>query len=296
MKKRILQDKKLTTAAQFFQKFQNAELLKYAPEKRGLFRVEIERADYFVKLYPKKFQRDNRGAKIHFAGQEFWELSQKGKLNFRVPVPVFWDSETRTLWQKKLEGDPAIEFLKNGNSKEITFQIGQAIAAIADSAIVSARLFDCDEQIKDSSDFAEETAAKFPQLRDEIEKLLNFLAESHRFQKTQIFVPAHGDMHIDQWLFDGKTLGLLDFEDFSYAEIERDLAFFIVQIKAEYGEEICAENVEKDFLAGFESSGKKINETLLNIYKAHKWLAKAAKVSDEKSAKKMIEKAWRFLR
>lgn len=296
MKLRVLQDRKLTTVETFWQRFQNAELLKYAPEKRCLFLLKIEQSDYFVKLYPKKFLRENRGEKIHLVGQKFWDLANSAKLNFKVPMPVFWDAETRTLWQKRLTGIPAIEFLKKEKGEKIVFQIGQAIANIADSEIVPMRIFDSPEQMKDSFEFAAMIIEKFPPLKQKTARLLSILGETHQSQPAQNLVRTHGDMHIDQWLFDGKSLGLLDFEDFSHSAAERDLAFFVVQIEAEYGAEICLKKIEKDLLAGFKSSGKQINETLLEIYKAHKWLAKAAKVSEEKAARKMLEKALEYLR
>lgn len=296
MKTQILNDEKLTTAGIFFGRFQDAEPLKYAPGKRCLFQVRIKRSDYFVKLYPKKFLRRNRGNEIHRAGQKFWRLSRSGILNFRVPQPVFWDAETRTLWQKKLDGVPAVEFLKRGKDEKIAFRIGQAIAQIAGLKIVPPRRFDRTEQMKDSREFAAQTIEKFTPLKREIENLLFALNAFHRSQMPENLVPAHGDMHIDQWLFDGENPGLLDFEDFSLAEIERDPAFFAVQIETEYGAQVCAATIEKAMLAGFESAGKSFDKNVFEIYKAHKWLSKTAKVSKEIEARAMLEKAFECLR
>jgi thiamine kinase-like enzyme len=293
MKTRILNDKKLPTAALFFAQFEQAEIIKYTPEKRGLFEVKTERGDFFVKLFPKKFQRDKRGENIHLVGQKFWNLAHKGKLDFCVPKPFLWDAKTLTLWQKKLDGIHAVEFLKNERHENLAFQIGRAIAAIADLKIVPMRRCNWTEQIGDSRDFAERLTEKFPYLKNDTEKLLTLFEEN---QPAQTLVPTHGDMHIDQWLFDGANLGLLDFEDFSLADAERDLAFFIVQIETEYGAEICAARVEKDLLAGFVSAGKKVNEMLLQIYKAHKFLAKAAKAQSEKTTAEMMVKAFENLR
>ncbi|NJM61079.1 MAG: phosphotransferase [Oscillatoriales cyanobacterium RU_3_3] len=104
---------------------------------------------------------------------------------------------------------------------------------------------------------------------------------------SETLVPIHGDMHLDQWLFDGKQLVLLDFEDFSLGEVERDLASFIVQTESEYPR--FSKEFNESFLAGFRSKGFRENERLMNFYKAHKWLAKAAKVENE--AEKQLDKA-----
>lgn len=296
MKTLVLSDKKLTTVAAFYEKFQTAQLLKYSPERRCLFQVRIGRDDYFVKIYPKKFARGGRGEKIHRVGQHLWLLANVGRLNFRVPAPVRWETETRSLWQKELAGIPAIEYLKRGRGGKIAFEIGRSIAGIAEMKIAPPRTFDWAEQMNDSCEFAAQTIEKFPALAGEIERLLSLLDAFHRSQSEQKLVPAHGDMHIDQWLFDGENLGLLDFEDFSFAEAERDLAFFAVQIETEYGAQVCAEKTQKDLLAGFRASGANFYETRFVIYKAHKWLSKSAKAAKEIAAKKMLERAFGCLR
>ncbi|MEZ5425071.1 MAG: phosphotransferase [Pyrinomonadaceae bacterium] len=292
MKTEILKDWNLNTAEIFCRTFQDAKLLKYRPGKRGLFRVKIEKTDYFVKIYPKKFLRQNRGENIHLVGKKLWDAANEGKFGFRVPTPVFWDGKTRTLWQKKLEGRPAIEFLKGKTQKDLIFQIGRSVAQINDSGIPAQNIFDWKAQFQDSLEFASMLSGNFPVLKHRVAKLLEYLA---RLRPVQILVPTHGDMHVDQWLFDGISLGLLDFEDFSLAAGERDLAFFIVQAEAQYSNLIDVKKLERILLEGFSAAGKRADRGLLQIYKAHKWLAKAARAESADRAQVMLEKAFEGL-
>lgn len=287
----LLKDKKLETVKTFRNRFQSARLLKYTPEKRCLFVVESNAQDHFVKIYPKKFLRDNRGEKIHNIGQKLWELSENRSVDFRVPKAIAWDSETHSLWQQKMEGDPAIVFLLGDAKPHLASRIGKKIAQITNLDIEPPRNFDRTEQMEDTWEFTQKLTGKFPKLLDEVSQILKAFSEAHHLLPFNQMTPTHGDMHIDQWLFDGVKLGLLDFEDFSLAEPERDLAFFTVHLEAEYGKEICVGEVEKELIAGFESLGKKIDRQIYRLYKAHKWIARAAKAKRINAARTLLANA-----
>jgi Phosphotransferase enzyme family len=283
-------DSKLDTLDALLAVHHNAEIIKYSSEKRCLLQIKNDDADYFVKVYPKKFLRNNRGEKIHSVGLELWKLAEKKHLNFVVPKPVRWDETTRSIWQEKLAGVPAIDESLKGKNCEIFYQIGSAIAAISDLKITPPRLFDRNEQLKDTCEYARKILSFAPLYQDSVLKVLNTLADAHANLPTKKLVPIHGDMHIDQWLIDGEQLGLLDFEDFSHGEPERDLASFVVQLEAEYGEKVPVNDLAKELIKGFCRCGKSVNQTIFNVYAAHKWLAKASK-GDAKSAEKNIERA-----
>lgn len=295
MMRTLLKDKKLTTVRAFRDRYKNAELLKYSPEKRCLFLVREEENDYFVKMYPKKFLRNDRGFKMHMLGQVMWELSQNQTLDFRVPRPLQWDSETRTIWQERLSGRPAIDVLKEAKAESLSLQIGKLIAQIADTDIAPHRIFDRDEQLKDSIEHKDRINAKCPGLKKTTEKLIELFADLHKTIPVRRMVPTHGDLHIDQILFDGEKLGLLDFEDFALAEPERELAFFAVQIETEHGKEVRWPLIVRCLLAGYRAAGKRIHRRGFYLYKAHKYFSKAAKAKDERSALSLLSKANRSL-
>ena len=283
-------DRQLNTIAALFAAHQNAEIVKYSPEKRCLLQVTKSDVEYFVKVYPKKFLQNERGAKIHSVGLYLWQLSQAEKVNFVVPKPVCWDENTRTIWQEKLAGVPAIAKLKSGDGREIVFEIGRAIAAISQLKIAPPRCFDRREQSKDTYDYAAKILSFAPLFEHSVLEVLNSLARAHDRLPPEKLAPVHGDMHIDQWLFDGERLGLLDFEDFSSGETERELAFFVVQLEAEYGGKVSVNDLFVELIKGFCEDGRKINQLSLNFYAAQKWLAKASK-GDAKSAERFVEKA-----
>lgn len=295
MRRVILNDTKLATMKIFCERFHSAQVLKYSPGKRCLFMVRSEEGEHFVKMYPKKFLRNKRGEKIHNIGQVLWDLSELRSVDFRVARPVRWDAETQTLWHQKLAGIAAIEFLKDGDKHQIVKRIGRKIAQIAGLNINPPRHFDRAEQMKDSQKNLAAVAKHFPELRFDTDEIGTEIKKLHSLIPVSEMLPSHGDMHIDQWLFDGNRLGLLDFEDFSLAEPERDLAFFIVHIEAEYGAALRMRKIEEELTSGFELFERTISRRVYLLYKAHKWLARAAKANGTSLAKTLLRRARREL-
>ncbi len=289
----FLTDEKLPTLAGVLASYPAAEIVKYSPQKRCTVRIVREGQVYYVKVYPSKFLKRRRGEVIDETGRVFWSLSQSGVLNFRVPRPVGWDGATQTVWNVELPGTAAIEKLKSPKGEEIAFNIGRAIALIARSGIAPKRVFDHPDQLKDAAEFAEIIHRRFPALNRVVRLLLTSFEQAELPIRT--LTPIHGDMHIDQWLTDRNRLGLLDFEDFALGRPERDLAFFMVQLEAEYGLELDHKLLNVHFLLGYRSEGLSPNDKLLNIYSAHKWFSKASKAANRTDAEKLLDRSRKCL-
>ena len=278
----LIADSELDTLSIVFRENPNAKIVKYSPHKRCLLQVEKGGKEFFIKVYPKKFLKRERGEKIHAIGERLWQLADEKRINFAVPKSVGWCNRTRTIWQEKFEGE---QLTASWGGAKFAFEIGKSVAEISKLEIVPPRFFDRGEQLKDSHEFAEKIEKFAPHLKAKIDRFFN-LAENAELPSEKL-IPIHGDMHLDQWLFDGKQLVLLDFEDFSLGEVERDLASFIVQIEAEYPN--IKESFTNSFLEGFRSNGTTENERLMKFYMAHKWLSKAAKGKAE--VEKRLDKA-----
>ncbi len=282
----LIRDSELDTLSAIFRENPNAKIVKYSPHKRCLLEIEKAGKEYFVKVYPKKFLKRERGEKIHAIGEKLWQFAEEKRINFSVPKSIGWCSRTRAIWQEKFDGENVSA--TRGGAK-IAFEIGKGVADISKLEITPPRFFDRQEQLKDSREFAEKTERIAPHLKTKIERFF-YLVENAELPAEKL-VPIHSDMHLDQWLFDGKRLALLDFEDFSLGEVERDLASFIVQLEVEYPH--FGESFTDSFLAGFHSNGMIKDERLMKFYMAHKWLAKAAK--DQKEAESRLDKALQYL-
>lgn len=254
-------------------------VVQYWPERRCTMRFDAAGQTRFAKIYPKKFLRRGRGAAIHDVGVALWEAAARGDVDFAVPCPERWDASTQTLWQAQLPGTPAVHRLLGSEGCRMAQHMGQAAASITRCALAPCRVFDRTEQLKDSLEYGHDLVRRVPYLAVAVEALLLRLQRAHTALAVQPLRPVHGDMHADQWLEDEGRLGLVDFDDVSLGDPERDAAFFMVQLAAEYGLHAALAPVAAAFLAGYESVAGSLDRALLRTYMAHKWLSKALKAA-----------------
>lgn len=288
-----INDRKLPTLAAVLEDYPEAVVVKYEPERRCTIRIEHNARTFYVKVFPPKFGRHGRGQRIHQIESVVWQMASDGRLCFRVARPIGWEPFTKTLWQEEIKGTPVLEKLQSDCGQEIAFRIGSAIASIERCRIKIAKVFDYSEQLKDSEEWAEKLYGRFPELSTGVDKLLLNLHAVDVFE-GELF-PIHGDMHVGQWLIDGKDLGLLDFEDFSLGHPERDLAFFAVQLESEHGAELPYADLNAQFLNGYRSQGREPNAKLLDIYSARKWFSKASKAATSERANYLLKRAFQCI-
>src|SRR5262249_45171086 len=270
-------DTNLTTIKAVLAAPGHATVVQYWPERRCTIRFDADSQTRFAKIYPKKFLRHQRGAAIHAVGVALWHAAMRGDVSFAVPCPDRWDTPTRTLWQARLDGAPAIIRLLGPGGEAMAHRMGQAAASITRCGIEPCRVFDRIEQLKDSLNYGHALACRVPQFAAAVEDLLLGFQRARTALAIHPLRPIHGDMHVDQWLDDGERLGLVDFDDVSLGDPERDAACFMVQCEAEYGLHGSMVQVAKAFLAGYESIAGPLDRALLHTYMAHKWLLKALK-------------------
>lgn len=296
MKTRALLDGELDTLRIFCRRYPMARFLKYKPGKRCLCLVSLGNSEQFVKFYPRKFMRNGRGPGIHEVGRKLWDLSRSGTTGFRVPKPVRWEDETRSLWVERMEGVDLESVFVGINTTRIVSEIGEAVGVIGGLDISEARHFDREDQFGDTVEMVRKAEKAFPGKRLRFRNLLSLQRAFSRALPDEELVAAHGDMHPGQWLLcRDESPGLLDFEDFSLAEIERELAWFMVQLEAGFGDAVCVRTLEKAFIAGLKRAGRRPRKSLLRFYKSHKWLIKAAKANDEYVLERSLSNAYRCL-
>lgn len=274
-----LVDPVLPTLAPLLSANPRATILQYWPRKRCTIRVVADGKPYFVKVYPRKFLRKQRGSHIHDVCVALWEASIAGEISFRVPKPIGWDNGSLTLSMELLPGVPAIEMLTQPDSLTQANRIGLAAASISRVKFLQSRTFDYSEQLKDSKDIAAELIRRAPRFRHSVEELLQHLEQLAPIASTRPLVVVHGDMHIDQWLVENGELGLLDFDDVAWGHSERDAAFFMVQLEDYPSPLEFANPLNRAFLQGYEAVAGALDERLMRMYMAHKWLAKSLRAT-----------------
>lgn len=251
-------------------------VVRYRPGKRCTFRFEAN--DPQKSCFAKVF-RDNQGALIHEESQTLWDASCQGKLGFSVAEPMKWDATMNTLWQRTVQGQPIIETLAQPEGVLLAERVGRAIGSITLSGLRPQTVFDGNGQMERSRRYVQDLRKRVPDLSESLARLLDNLSNIHeKFTKEPRF-PIHGAPHAHQWLDDGKRLGLVDFDRFSFGDREVDAATFLTELEFEGHSQTHVAKIREAFQHAYESVAGPLHPSLFSAYRAHKCLAKAYKAS-----------------
>ncbi|MFQ5707445.1 MAG: phosphotransferase family protein [bacterium] len=269
-------DPKLSTLKKVLANPGEVKVLRYRPFKRCTIRFEPPEREqaYFVKVFP-----DEQAVRIHQDNLDLWQTVRKGALDFAVARPLKWQSETRSLWQEAVAGRPILEELFSVKGPELARRMGAALASLPLSTVRPTETLDGDAQMTRSHRYGEELKHRLPQLSQKIRRLLCALAGLHACQSVRKLYPIHGSPHAHQWLEEGQSLGLVDFDRTSLGDPELDVATFLAEMDFEDRTRVPVDRLNAAFLAGFESRFGALDRDLLRAYRAHKCLSKALKAA-----------------
>jgi aminoglycoside phosphotransferase (APT) family kinase protein len=89
---------------------------------------------------------------------------------------------------------------------------------------------------------------------------------------------VHGSLHPSQWLDDGSSLGLVDYDSVGLGDPELDAATFLADLDVENRARVATDRLNGAFLAGYESVAD-LDAGLVRAYRAHGRLGRAVKIA-----------------
>ena len=267
-------DPALTTLGAVMTAAEGATVVRYRPYRRCTVRVDGPGGPRFAKVFA-----DERGRRIHAAGQAIWAAAERGELPFAVPRPAGWSPPTRAVWQGTVAGEPAIACLYGEGGAATARAMGAAAAALTRAGLEPPATYDAAAQLDDSRRKAGALVRLVPRLRPAAEELLAGLRAVHARARSTAPRPIHGAPHANQWLIAGDGLGLVDFDGFALGDPERDAATFMAELDFEDRAAVPVAELNRAFLDGYSDRGVALEPSLLAAYRAHKRLAKALRTA-----------------
>lgn len=218
-------------------------LVRYHPGSRATVRVAHPGPEVrFAKVFS-----DERGESRYRMARR---LAAAG-LPLRVPRPLAYDADRCVLWHAALAGVPATALLPGPAGPVVARRLGVALGRLHVSGIRPTRGRAAEGLIR-AERHARETGRLVPALGDRVLRLLDSVGPDAWAADSRV-VPVHGSPYPTQWLLEeGHEPGLLDFDRFSWAEPEHDLASFLVELRA-LGPEADDPGVAEAFLDGHRS-------------------------------------------
>jgi len=245
-------------------------VVRYRPSRRCTIRYDRGDDVCYAKVYA-----GSDGERSHLESESLWTAATRGELGFRVARPDRWDPHLRTLWQHQVDGAPIVDALAGAGGDRLAHRIGRAAGSLPGSTIEPHETFDASVQFARSVRAGADLCARVPLVADTVSALLEKLTFRRREPGRRRLRPIHGAPHANQWLDDGTTLGLVDFDRMAWGDPELDAATFLGELDFETDLEVPVDRLADAFLAGYESVAGPLDRRLLAVYRAHKRLAKS---------------------
>jgi hypothetical protein len=254
----------------FLRAHPDAVIIRYRPGRRCVLRV----GDRFVKLV-----RPELGIHLHATGTRLWDARRAGRLPFRVAEPDHWDAEANALWQGVVAGEPIGPALNTAQAEAVAQHVGMALGALAAARVEPWQRSSGAEQWARTERAAAEVVRRVPELRDDLADVLARLRGLYDGFVPRPPVPAHGAASPDQWLDDGSTLGLVDFDRFSWGDPEQDAAAFLGVHDFDSELRRSLVGIEAALRAGFREAGFALDERRSATYRVGARLRKVARTA-----------------
>lgn len=201
------------------------ERVRYTPEVGAILRYTIDLPGGPAKIFGK-VQPGGRGLRTHQVVQGLWQAAAKYPGLLNLPRPLGYVDEMGLLLEEAVRGRPvsgnrtSTEFMLAGNAA------AEALAVIHESGVETDQRIDLEREIARLDRVAEQFAYVLPVGHFLLKDLVGHIRDRVRKTAEEDWLPTHGDMKYDQFIFHNDQFTLLDFDYFANAETSYDLGKF----------------------------------------------------------------------
>ena len=201
------------------------ERVRYLPEVSAILRYTLHAGGTPITIYGK-VQPGHRGLRTYRIVEGLWKASAKYPGLLKLPRPLGFVEEMGMLLEEGIRGKAVGDRRRSTEFMLMPEPAAEALAVIHEARVES------DERITIQAELArlDQVAEKFAYVHPEGHFLLKDLLAhvKERVQRTpeEEWLPTHGDLKYDQFMFHNDQFTLLDFDYYATAETSYDLAKF----------------------------------------------------------------------
>jgi|GEM_PF-1662345 len=187
---------------------ENVQLIRYVPRKRAILVIETHQRQ--SRLYAKLVcAKDANDVASCFGAID--RVARKGIFSFRVPRVLQYDPDLRTVFMSEIPGRPFTEEMHRAATRPFV-AAGEALAELHRSDVRPAVRWPVEKQMDDLRRHLGGMGRVLPDLRSRIDDLIDRLTALGATFPDVAQAPIHGNLFGDQMLWDGKQLGIVDWD------------------------------------------------------------------------------------
>src|SRR6266851_47757 len=223
------------------------ERVRYTPEIGAILRYTMQTPAGPLTIYGK-VQPGDRGLRTQRIVEGLWRASAaKPPGLLRLPRPLGWIEQYGLLLEESIPGESVGSDRMSEEFQNTGVAAAEALAVIHESGVET----DIEIWLENELDRLDRVAEQFSYVHPEGHYLLRDLA-SHLRNRARIamdeeWLPTHGDLKYDQFVYHDGTFTLLDFDYFAVAETSYDLgkycAYLVPSAPASWEDTLAVEKI-----------------------------------------------------
>ncbi len=203
----------------------NIERVRYLPEVSAILRYAIEVGGSEKVIYGK-VQPGRRGLRTNQIVDGLWHASARYPGYLNLPRPLGYIEEMGMLLEEGIRGKPVGERRTSTPFVRLPEPAADALAVIHESRVDNDERITIENELARLDGVVEKFAYVHPEGHFLLKDLLTHMRERVQRTPEEEWLPTHGDLKYDQFMFHNDHFTLLDFDYYATAETSYDLGKF----------------------------------------------------------------------
>ena len=252
--------------------------VRYLPEVGAIIRYTIDVGGAPSTIYGK-VQPGRRGLRTFRIVEDLWRASAKYPGYLNLPRPLGFDEEIGMLIEEGVRGKPV-----SARRRSTQFMLMSEAAADALAVIHESRV-ETDERIMIKAELArmnkvvDQFAYVFPEGHFLLRDLLIHMRERLRKTSEEEYLPTHGDLKYDQFMFHNDNFTLLDFDYYATAETSYDLgkfcAYLVPSMPKDWRDSVAVDEARARFIHRYRELRPHATLQRFGVYEALQFALRA---------------------
>lgn len=249
----------------------NIERVRYLPEVAAIIRYTLDLPGSPSKIFGK-VQPGSRGLRSYKVVAGLWQAAARHPGLLTLPRPLGFVPELGLLLEEAIRGRPVGNNRLTSEFAMTGIAAADALAVIHESGVECEVRIEIERELERLDRVAEQFTYVLPSGHFLLRDLIAHMRDRLRKTSEEDWLPTHGDMKYDQFIYHNETFTLLDFDYFALAENSYDLgkfcAYLVPSNPDDWRESAAAEEIRLDFIHRYRELRPEATLQRFQVYEA----------------------------
>jgi aminoglycoside phosphotransferase (APT) family kinase protein len=253
------------------------ERVRYTPEVGAILRYRLDTPGSPI-LYGK-VQPGHRGLRTYRVVEGLWRAAARYPGLLHLPRPLGYVEEFGLLLEEGVRGKPVSSNRKSTDFMLAANAAAEALAVIHESGVEADERIDIEAELARLDRVAEQFRYVLPGGHFLLVDLITHMRDRVRKTREEDWLPTHGDLKYDQFVFHNDQFTLLDFDYFAVAETSYDLGKYCAYVFAsspkDWSQSVAAEEARELFIRRYRELRPNATLQRFGVYEALQFALRA---------------------